>query len=97
MHAPAEDDPNLSTTLFGWLLLTRGLGNILSTPISTALESSSMTSRTNKLDFGFDVAGGKYEKMIIYVGTCFAAGALTSVVGWFADMKSIGRQNGTSE
>ncbi|KAL1714469.1 major facilitator superfamily domain-containing protein [Schizophyllum commune] len=78
----AKDDPNLSTTLFGWLLLTRGLGNILSTPISTALESSSMTGSTSKLDLGFDVAGGRYEKMIMYTGTCFVAAALIVVLGW---------------
>ncbi|KAL1683374.1 major facilitator superfamily domain-containing protein [Schizophyllum commune] len=74
-------------TLFGWLLLTRGLENILSTPISTALESSSATSRTNSLDLGFDVAGGKYEKMIIYTGTCFVGAALIVVLGWGVEFR----------
>ncbi|KAL1750452.1 major facilitator superfamily domain-containing protein [Schizophyllum commune] len=125
MPAGARDDPNLATTLFGWLLLTRGVGNIVSTPISTALEtpvycsgstnasiagstngsiagstnayiarstngSIAATSRSNAatctgktaLDLGFDVAGGRFEKMIIYTGACFAGAALMVTAGW---------------
>ncbi|KAL1686371.1 major facilitator superfamily domain-containing protein [Schizophyllum commune] len=127
MPAGARDDPNLATTLFGWLLLTRGVGNIVSTPISTALEtpvycsgstngSIAATSLSNgklspfpssnrppssnqppglanlttaatcagktALDLGFDVAGGRFEKMIIYTGACFAGAALMVTAGW---------------
>ncbi|KAL1725229.1 major facilitator superfamily domain-containing protein [Schizophyllum commune] len=124
MPAGARDDPNLATTLFGWLLLTRGVGNIVSTPISTALETpvycsgsatslasyasltdaasipggasfminnftavaspSTLTACTGKtaLDLGFDVAGGRFEKMIIYTGACFAGAALMVTAGW---------------
>ncbi|KAL1756787.1 MFS general substrate transporter [Schizophyllum commune] len=88
----AKDDPNLSTTLFGWLLLTRGLGNILSTPISTALESSPMTSRTSKL--GFDLAAEKYEKMIVYTGSCFVGAALIVVLGWRVESRKRRGQRG---
>ncbi|KAI5829951.1 MFS general substrate transporter [Schizophyllum commune Tattone D] len=90
----AKDDPNLSTTLFGWLLLTRGLGNILSTPISTALESSSATGRTDSLDLGFDVAGGKYEKIIVYTGACFIGAALVVVLGWGVEFRKRREQRG---
>ncbi|KAL1699058.1 major facilitator superfamily domain-containing protein [Schizophyllum commune] len=119
MPAGARDDPNLATTLFGWLLLTRGVGNIVSTPISTALETpvycsgasislaksasiadhiagtlnngtgsildtTTLTACTGKtaLDLGFDVAGGRFEKMIIYTGACFAGAALMVTAGW---------------
>ncbi|KAL1658808.1 major facilitator superfamily domain-containing protein [Schizophyllum commune] len=119
MPAGARDDPNLATTLFGWLLLTRGVGNIVSTPISTALETpvycsgsstssaassifsfsknasffyehdavaspSTLIACTGKtaLDLGFDVAGGRFEKMIIYTGACFAGAALMVTAGW---------------
>ncbi|KAL1675151.1 major facilitator superfamily domain-containing protein [Schizophyllum commune] len=112
MPAGARDDPNLATTLFGWLLLTRGVGNIVSTPISTALETpvycsgstngsiaaaslsncelstfanlttaATCTGKT-ALDLGFDVAGGRFEKMIIYTGACFAGAALMVTAGW---------------
>ncbi|GAW04846.1 sugar transporter [Lentinula edodes] len=66
----SPNDPNLSTTLFGVLLFSRGIGNIFSTPISSALTSlhsnsttSSFTHTSNHL--GFDVGGGKFEKMIV--------------------------------
>ncbi|KAJ4465335.1 major facilitator superfamily domain-containing protein [Lentinula lateritia] len=95
------NDPNLSTTLFGVLLFSRGIGNIFSTPISSALTSldsnsttSSFTHASNHL--GFDVGGGKFEKMIVYVGMCFAGAALIALVGWIIDAairrRSFGRQ-----
>ncbi|KAJ3876733.1 major facilitator superfamily domain-containing protein [Lentinula edodes] len=98
---PLANDPNLSTTLFGVLLFSRGIGNIFSTPISSALTSlhsnsttSSFTHASNHL--GFDVGGGKFEKMIVYVGMCFAGAALIALVGWVMDAairrRSFGRQ-----
>nr|AGC14695.1 hypothetical protein [Lentinula edodes]AGC14720.1 hypothetical protein [Lentinula edodes]AGC14729.1 hypothetical protein [Lentinula edodes] len=98
---PLANDPNLSTTLFGVLLFSRGIGNIFSTPISSALTSlhsnsttSSFTHTSNHL--GFDVGGGKFEKMIVYVGMCFAGAALIALVGWVMDAairrRSFGRQ-----
>ncbi|KAJ3901964.1 major facilitator superfamily domain-containing protein [Lentinula edodes] len=97
----SPNDPNLSTTLFGVLLFSRGIGNIFSTPISSALTSlhsnsttSSFTHTSNHL--GFDVGGGKFEKMIVYVGMCFAGAALIALVGWVMDAairrRSFGRQ-----
>ncbi|THH11142.1 hypothetical protein EW145_g842 [Phellinidium pouzarii] len=63
----AKDSPTLSTTLFGVLMLKRGIGNILSTPISTALSKGGSTSSGNATlssdysshpSLGFDVADG---------------------------------------
>ncbi|KAH7925578.1 MFS general substrate transporter [Leucogyrophana mollusca] len=80
----AKDDPTLSTSMFGYLLLSRGLGNILSSPISTSLlsgyASGSWGFHTAKTGFG--VGGGQFANMIIYVGTCFACAALIVGVGW---------------
>ncbi|EEB97080.1 hypothetical protein MPER_03673, partial [Moniliophthora perniciosa FA553] len=78
----AEDDPIHSTTILGYLMFSRGIGNILSTPISTALFSSnSSVPELADVRLGFDVDNGKYEKMILYVGTCFAGAAVFDWLG----------------
>ncbi|ESK88007.1 mfs monocarboxylate [Moniliophthora roreri MCA 2997] len=95
-----SEDPALATTIFGYMGLSRGLGNIFSTPISTALSASSYsnnaTSAVAGSHNGYTIADGKYEKMIVYVGTCFAGAALVSLIGWVGDgMKR--RQNEETE
>ena len=79
-----EDDITLSTSLFGYLLLSRGIGNIASTPISNALLRSNSPSpllrHQNKT--GFDVGEGRFEDLILYAGTCFAAASVIAVIGW---------------
>ncbi|KAJ3756588.1 MFS general substrate transporter [Lentinula raphanica] len=86
----SASDPNLSTTLFGILLFSRGIGNIFSTPISSALSNLDATSSssldTHSAHLGFDVGGGKFEKMIVYVGMCFASAAIVALVGWVTDV-----------
>ncbi|KAH7909233.1 MFS general substrate transporter [Hygrophoropsis aurantiaca] len=77
----AKDDPTLSTSLFGYLLLSRGLGNILSSPIATSLLRGGGRS-FGSAKTGFDVGDGKFAKMIIYVGICFACAALIVGVRW---------------
>ncbi|KAA1476050.1 MFS general substrate transporter [Dentipellis sp. KUC8613] len=90
----AKDDPALATLLYGFLMLSRGLGNVLCSPISTSL--SSVTSPSVALSgtgtmfqsagkTGFDVADGRFEKLIIYVGSCFAGAAVVALVGWGGD------------
>ncbi|KAL1746886.1 major facilitator superfamily domain-containing protein [Schizophyllum fasciatum] len=94
MRPIAQDDPTLSTTLFGWLLLTRGVGNIVSTPISTALEAPRGSSVSNSsggktiLDLGFDVAGGRFGRLIVYTGTCFAGAAVIVLAGWGVSVRT---------
>ena len=78
-----EDDPTLSMSLYGFLMLTRGLGNVLSTPVSTRLASlSSTVTATGYKMTGFDIEGGRFEKLIVYVGTCYAAAAIIALIGW---------------
>ena len=78
-------------------MLTRGIGNILSTPISTALSDiSSLTAATGDLTassstsgnlaLGFDVADGRYARMIVRVGICFAGTGMIALLGSGADV-----------
>lgn len=63
------------------MLLFRGIGNILSTPISTALQTDSQPGAG---DESVGIGGaykGSYEKVIIYAGTCFAAAAIVVAAG----------------
>ncbi|PVG01314.1 MFS general substrate transporter [Serendipita vermifera] len=76
-----HEDPMLSTNILSYLMLSRGLGNILSTPISTAL-SSPHPGRHRQERLGFDVGAGRFENVILYAGTCFAAAAIVASIGW---------------
>ncbi|KIM28059.1 hypothetical protein M408DRAFT_24078 [Serendipita vermifera MAFF 305830] len=77
----ARDDPQMVTTMTGYLMLSRGIGNVLSTPISTAV-SRPKAGSTTPLKLGFDVGNGKFENVIIYAGTCFAGAVIISGMGW---------------
>lgn len=77
----AKDDPQLFTTITSYLMLSRGIGNVLSTPISTAV-SKPKAGKTMALKLGFEVGGGKFENIIIYAGTCFAGAVIISGMGW---------------
>ncbi len=87
-----EDDSSLATTLFSFFLLSRGLGNILSTPISTALQHAHRQSATDAAHTahksGFTVADGRYHDMIVYTGSCFAGAAVIAVVGWSLERRN---------
>jgi MCP family monocarboxylic acid transporter-like MFS transporter 10 len=61
-------------------MISRGLGSTLATPISTALLRG-IGENHHSWKSGFQVAGGRYEQLIVYVGTCFAASAAVSAVG----------------
>ncbi|CAG8524024.1 14806_t:CDS:2 [Acaulospora colombiana] len=89
-----DEDPRLSTTFMGYLMMSRGLGNILSTPISTAL-ASQRGGVHHQNRFGFDVGGGKFENVILYAGSCFAAASLIAGIGWGVDLKVLKRISGT--
>lgn len=82
----AEDDPVLATTLFGLLLLSRGVGNILSAPISTSLlrpiPAFAMSGKT-----GFTEGNGRFASVIVYVGVVFAGAAIIGLFGWAMDKK----------
>jgi hypothetical protein len=73
-----------TTALLGYFLATRGIGSILSTPVSTALQriTSTMAHEASKHRLGFDVADGRYENMILYTGASFVASAVIIGAGW---------------
>ncbi|KAJ7645052.1 major facilitator superfamily domain-containing protein [Mycena polygramma] len=91
----AKDDPVLSTTLFGYLLLSRGIGNIVSTPISAQLYARPLNVTHIAENTGFGVGAGRFENMIIYVGTCFAGAAGVAAIGWAVDARK-GRRSARS-
>ena len=82
MIGMAEDDPSMSTTIFAFLLLGRGIGNIVSTPISTALQHARTPVVHHEQKLGFMVADGQYRDMIVYVGSCFAGASVIAMLGW---------------
>ncbi|KAJ7133628.1 major facilitator superfamily domain-containing protein [Mycena epipterygia] len=88
----ANDDPVMATTLYGYLLLSRGIGNIVSTPIAAKLYSQPHNVTSGVQNTGFDVGDGRFGTMIIYVGTCFAGAAGVSALGWAMDVRKV-RQN----
>ncbi|KAH8823631.1 hypothetical protein DL96DRAFT_1682904 [Flagelloscypha sp. PMI_526] len=75
MHPFGRDDVQLTNKLLGLCLFTRGLGNVLSTPLSTALQNASPPEflRVSKR-IGFVIGDGKYFGMIVFVGAV--------MVGW---------------
>ncbi|KAF7314654.1 hypothetical protein MKEN_00939200 [Mycena kentingensis (nom. inval.)] len=80
----AHDDATASTTLYGYLLLSRGIGNIVSTPISARLYAAAggpNATAHNSRHTGFDVGEGRFRNMILYVGTCFAGAAVFAAIG----------------
>ncbi|KAL1742539.1 major facilitator superfamily domain-containing protein [Schizophyllum fasciatum] len=86
----AKEEPGLATTLFGYICLGRGIGNVLSTPIATALIGNS--AHTSMNSSGFSVGGGRFESMIIYSGTCFAGAAGLAFLGWRSESWTLRRQ-----
>ncbi|TFK52175.1 MFS general substrate transporter [Heliocybe sulcata] len=87
----ARDDPRLITTFLGLLGVGRGLGQVLSTPISTSLLRDTSPSSTwpwySKT--GFEVAGGRFERLIVYVGASFAGAAAIAACGWKVEKASV--------
>jgi MCP family monocarboxylic acid transporter-like MFS transporter 10 len=66
-------------------MLSRGLGNILSTPVSTSLTKHSGIASLGHFMTGFAVDGSKYEDLIIYVGICFACASGLALSGWMRE------------
>lgn len=66
------------------MMLISGIGSILSTPISSALQSSVHTGNSTIVEVGsgFAVADGQYAQMIVYVGVCFAGVSVLMGAGW---------------
>ena len=69
--------------LFGFLMLSRSIGGVLSAPIMNALSAAvdGVDVGHLRLKAGFEVAGGRFEQVTVYVGTCFAGAALVPLMG----------------
>ena len=56
--------------------------------MSTALRTARESNGTNSaLHLGLDVADGRYEKVIIYTGTCFVGAAVVVIMGWVMEVR----------
>ncbi|KDE05119.1 hypothetical protein MVLG_04462 [Microbotryum lychnidis-dioicae p1A1 Lamole] len=73
----ARDDPNLCTTLFGLISFTRGLGSILTAPISSLLLAHPL--HHVKASVGFGVEGGKYGGLVIFAGMSLVVAATSEL------------------
>ncbi|KAJ7121120.1 major facilitator superfamily domain-containing protein [Mycena epipterygia] len=93
----AKEDPAMSTTLYGYLLLSRGIGSIVSTPISAKLYSQPHNVTGDVQNIGFNVGEGRFGTMIIYVGTCFAGAAGISALGWAMDVRQVRQSSRASD
>ena len=74
-------------TLYGVLMFSRGLGNVLSTPISNALLTQGAVKLSARAlivarTTGFQVAGGRFNYIIMFTGTCLAGTAVLSLAAW---------------
>ncbi|TFY82322.1 hypothetical protein EWM64_g1694 [Hericium alpestre] len=88
-----KDDPSVSMSLSGFLMLSRGLGNVLCSPVSTHLTSlTSTVSTTRNKKTGFDIEGGRFERLIVYVSLCYAGAALVAFIGWTGEKMIAKRQ-----
>ena len=84
-----DDDPSFATTLLSMLFFVQGCGNILSTPISTALlnnvtKAAALAQPSPPATAGRPSgvnSGSGYEKMILYVGSCFAGASAIAIIG----------------
>ena len=67
----------LSMSLYGVLMFTRGLGSVLSTPVSTALAPVQLLSSTDSgSKQGFVLGDGRFSCLIGYIVACRAPATL---------------------
>ncbi|KAG9311573.1 MFS general substrate transporter [Chiua virens] len=77
----ARQNIALSMSMYGVMFFTRGLGNVLSTPIATAL--TPVQSQSIVDDGAKQLDHGRFVPLIAYIGGCFAASMLMCIVGWY--------------
>lgn len=64
--------------------IQQGIGNVLSTPISSVLISGSMRDYVR---FGLQ-HGSRWANLIVYVGTVFAGATVVGLFGWLREKRS---------
>ena len=69
----AKDDPRLANTLFGLVSLTRGVGSLLTAPLSTFLIAHPLVGASARTGYG--VGSGDYGLMIVFAGVALAVAA----------------------
>jgi hypothetical protein len=87
------NDHAVSISLYGFLMLSQGLGNVLCTPIATSLADISTDSPVpTGTKSGFGIDDGRFFKLILYIGMCYAGAALTVSIGWIIEIVIVRRQ-----
>jgi hypothetical protein len=67
-----KQDPLLPNILFGIYFFLRGLGNILSGPLSSSLLGTGLNAR-----FAYGVSG--YGPLIIFIGSVYVVGSFAGI------------------
>ena len=70
-----KDDPTVALTTFGVFAFLKGVGNVLSGPISSILITQATVVR--------QYAIGRYEGIVIYTGVCMFASSLAMAI-WYS-------------
>ncbi|KAH8824897.1 hypothetical protein DL96DRAFT_1530733 [Flagelloscypha sp. PMI_526] len=79
----ANGNLEATNTLLGLLLFTRGVGNILSAPLSTWLQDlSGKNVAKNFTKTAYAVMDARYGAMILFTGLCFALAAFFLLGAW---------------
>ena len=72
MGLELSDDPKVALTLFGCFNFLKGVGNMLTGPISGVL----MTQEVSLIKYGL----GRYENIVLYCGSCMSSCAFIMIV-----------------
>ncbi|KAI4290399.1 MAG: hypothetical protein L6R35_000332 [Caloplaca aegaea] len=83
MSTTLSSSPSLALTTFSYFALTKGIGNVLTGPIGSALISRSPHADRDVY------ADGKFEGIVLYSGACMLASAAV-MVAWGAGRKMVG-------
>jgi hypothetical protein len=72
-----------ATTLYGFLSLTRGIGNVLAGTVAAALITDDSSGGNSHRDFAgaYGVASGKYATVILFAATMMGVAGFGEVVG----------------
>ena len=79
--------------MFSLLLFTRGVGNVVSTPISTALQLVKIPIASSSAPrIGLAVDDSHFAAVIVYTGACFAVAVAVAIFGWLLDRRPASKQ-----
>ncbi|GAA5944833.1 hypothetical protein JCM10213_006604 [Rhodosporidiobolus nylandii] len=75
IKSAVQNDPALTSSLFSLFSLTRGLGSLLSAPVSSALLARSFPASNSGIKAAYGVDEGRWGGLVLFVGGCLAVAA----------------------